>query len=116
MGFFGNNEKKIIEELFKKSEDHCKYISREIDDLLDDLQTDYNKNKFVVAEFINLVEELKSKLNPDEVSKLADFSKRLSKVKSCAKKGVESLRELARDQKKVTRETKMEYEEYFQMK
>jgi hypothetical protein len=116
MGLFGNSQKKIIEELHKKSEDHCKEISREIEDLLDDLKTDYDENREVVQEFSSFVEELKSKLSPEDATKLLDFSSRLTKVKRCAKKGVEAMRELARDQRKLTSETRMEYEEYFYAK
>ncbi|WP_333601088.1 hypothetical protein [Flavobacterium sp.] len=116
MRLFGNKEKKIIEELHKKSEDHCKEISKEIDELLDDLKTDYDENREVVREFSSFVDELKAKLSPEDANKLLDFSKRLIKVKRCAKKGVEAMRELARDQRKVTRETSMEYEEYFYLK
>ncbi|WP_264521241.1 hypothetical protein [Flavobacterium sp. N1994] len=116
MGLFGNKEKKIIEEFHKKSEDHCKEITKEIDELLDELKSEYDQNREVVNEFSSFVDELKTKLSPEDANKLLDFSKRLSKVKRCAKKGVEAMRELARDQRKVTRETIMEYEEYFYMK
>ncbi|UPT70381.1 MAG: hypothetical protein M0D53_15005 [Flavobacterium sp. JAD_PAG50586_2] len=116
MGLFGNSQKKIIEELHKKSEDHCKEISREIENLLDDLKTDYDENQEVVQEFSSFVEEIKSKLSPEDATKLLDFSSRLTKVKRCAKKGVEAMRELARDQRKLTSETRMEYEEYFYAK
>jgi len=34
------------------------------------------------------------------------------KVKRCAKKGIEAMRELSRDQRKVTSETILEYQEY----
>ena len=116
MGLFGSSQKKIIEELHKKSEDHCKEISREIEDLLDDLKTDYDENREVVQEFSSFVDELKTKLSPEDANKLLDFSSRLTKVKRCAKKGVEAMRELARDQRKLTSETRMEYEEYFYAK
>ena len=116
MGLFGNNNKKIIEELHKKSEDHCNEISKEINELLDDLKSDYDENSAVVHEFNSFANELKTKLSPEDAKKLLDFSSRLSKVKRCAKKGVEAMRELARDQRKVTSETRMEYEEYFYMK
>ena len=112
MGLFGNNQKKIIEDLHKKSEEHCKEISKEIDELFIELKTDYEENSDVVHEFTSFVEELKTKLSPEDAKKLIDFSSRLSKVKRCAKKGVEAMRELARDQRKLTRETSMEYEEY----
>jgi len=116
MGLFGKNQKTIIAELHKKSEDHCKEISREIEDLLDDLRTDYDENQEVVQEFSSFVDELKAKLSPEDANKLQDFSSRLSKVKRCARKGVEAMRELARDQRKLTSETRMEYEEYFYAK
>jgi DNA repair ATPase RecN len=116
MGLFGNREKKIIEDLHKKSEDHCKEISKEIDELLDELKDDYEQNSEIVHEFTNLVEQIKPKLSPEDAKKLAEFSTRLTKVKRCARKGVEAMRELARDQRKVTRETSMEYQEYIYLK
>ena len=116
MGLFGNNQKKIIEELHKKSENHSKEISKEINELLDDLKTDYDENSEVVQEFSSFVDELKTKLSPEDAKKLIDFSSRLSKVKRCAKKGVDAMRELARDQRKLTSETRMEYEEYIYLK
>ena len=112
MGLFGNNDKKIIQELCKKSEDIGKDISNEIDELLDELSSEYDENRKVVSEFSEVVDELKLKLSPDDASKLLEFSTRLTKVKRCAKKGVEAMRELARDQRKATRETIREYQEY----
>jgi len=116
MGLFGNNQKKIIEELHKKSEDHYKEITKEIDELLDDLKTEYDENHEVVTEFASFVHEIKSKLSPEDAKKLLDFSSRFDKVKRCARKGVDAMRELARDQRKLTVETRMEYEEYYYMK
>lgn len=116
MGLFGKNQKKIIEDLHRKSEDHCKEISREINELLDDLKSDYDENQEVVNEFTSFANEIKTKLSPEDAKRLLDFSSRLSKIKRCASKGVEAMRELARDQRKVTSETRMEYEEYFYMK
>ena len=116
MGLFGNNQKKIIKELHQKSEGHCKEISKEIDELLDDLKSEYDENSAVIHEFDSFANELKTKLSPEDAKKLLDFSSRLVKVKRCAKKGVDAMRELARDQRKLTSETRMEYEEYFYMK
>ncbi|MDI1316260.1 hypothetical protein [Flavobacterium sp.] len=116
MGLFGNSYKKIIQHLQKKSEDHSKEITKEIDELLKDLKTEYDENQEVVTEFNSFVEQLKNKLTPEDAHKLQDFSSRLKKVKRCAGKGVEAMRELARDQRKHTSETRMEYEEYLLMK
>lgn len=112
MGLFNNHEKKVIAELCKKSEDISNDISKEINELLDDLKTDYEENKVVLKEFNDFVSELESKLSPQDLEKLHSFSSRLYKVKRCAKKGVEAMRELARDQKKATIETIREYQEY----
>lgn len=112
MGLFGNNEKKIISELCKKSEAISNDISNEIEELLADLKSDYNENHQVVREFSDFANEIKEKLNPEEASRLLEFASKLSKVKRCAKKGIEAMRELSRDQRKATRETIREYEEY----
>ena len=112
MGIFGNNQKKILQELHQKNEVHSKEISKEIHELLDELKTEYDENSEIVQEFTSFVEEIKTKLSPEDVKKLIDFSFRISKVKRCAKKGVEAMRELAHDQMKLTSESRMEYEEY----
>lgn len=112
MGIFGNNERKILVDLYKKSEDISKDISNEIDELFDELKSDYDENRQVVKEFNDFVNEIKSKLDPEDASKLQEFTSKLSKVKRCAKKGVEAMRELSRDQRKATRETLREYQEY----
>ena len=112
MGLFGNNEKKIITDLYKKSEAISNDIASEIDELLEELKSDYDENRKVVYEFSDFVDQIKSKLDPEDASKLLEFTSKLSKVKRCAKKGVEAMRELSRDQRKATRETIREYQEY----
>jgi type I site-specific restriction endonuclease len=112
MGIFNNNEKKVIAALCKKSEDIGNDISKEINEFLDDLKEEYEQNKIVLKEFNSFVSELQTKISPEDAEKLNYFSTRLYKVKRCAKKGVEAMRELARDQKKATRETIREYQEY----
>lgn len=112
MGIFNNHERKVIEALCKKSEDISNDISKEIHEFLYDLKEEYEQNKVVISEFNSFVSELSKKLSPEDIEKLNSFSTRLYKVKRCAKKGVEAMRELARDQKKATLETIREYQEY----
>lgn len=112
MGLFGTSDKKIIAELCKKSQDISKDITNEIDEFLDELKSEYNENSKVVNEFNDFVNEIKSKLTPEDASKLIEFTSRLSKVKRCAQKGVEAMKELSRDQRKASRETLREYQEY----
>lgn len=112
MRLFNTREKKVITELRKKSVAINNVISKEINEHLVDLKNDYEENKVVLREFNDFLSELETKLSPQDLEKLHSFSTRLYKVKRCAKKGVEAMRELARDQKKATSETLREYQEY----
>ena len=112
MGLFGNSDRKIIRNLYKKSEEISMDITKEIDELFDDLKTDYDENEEVISEFSDFVDQLKSKLSPEDATKLIEFTSKISKIKRCAKKGVEAMREISRDQRKATRETTREYQEY----
>ena len=116
MGLFTNKKKKIIDDLSRKSKNISNDISKEIDEFHDELLSDYNENDKIVSEFSDFVNELKSKLTPEDANKLLYFSSNLSKVKHSAKKGVNALRELSRNQKKATSETLREYEDYFYIK
>jgi translation initiation factor 2 alpha subunit (eIF-2alpha) len=112
MGIFTKSEKKVIQSLKEKCEEIGKEITTEIESLLLDLNEEYHKNETIVEEFEDVLVDIKSKLTPEENQKLAHFSLRLVKIKSCAKKGVETVREISRDQKKATRETIREHIEY----
>ena len=112
MGIFNNHDKKVIAQLCKKSEDISNEITKEINEFIDDLNSEYEETKVAVTKFSSFISELETKLSPEEINKLHSFSTRLNKVKRCAKKGVEAMRELARDQRKATRETIREYEQY----
>lgn len=112
MGLFGNNLNKIVQEFRKKSEHYSNDISKEIDEFVEDLKSDYNENSNTVPEFEEFVQKIKHKLEPTDASKLEEFSSRLTKVRRCARNGVEAMMELSRDHKKLTRETFRDYEEY----
>ncbi len=112
MGFFGNKEMKIIKRLRLKSEEISNEITKEIDELFVELKSEYDNSQEIISEFSSFADELKSKLHPDDAEKLLEFSTKLHSVKRCAQKGVEAMRELSRDQKKATRETIREYQEY----
>jgi DNA repair ATPase RecN len=115
MGIFTNGDKRLLKEFLKKSEHNCHDIEKEIDEFLVDLQSEYEENSFVLNEFSEFVNELRDKLHPTDASRLAEFSTRLARVKRCARKGVEALREISRDQRKMTRDTFRDYEEYLHL-
>lgn len=112
MSFFGNKEMKILKLLRFKSEEISNEISKEIDELFVELKSEYDNSQEIITEFSAFANELQSKLSVDDATKLLEFSTKLLSVKRCAQKGVEAMRELARDQKKATRETIREYQEY----
>ncbi|HLF52701.1 hypothetical protein [Flavobacterium sp.] len=112
MGLFGNNVKKIVQEFRKKSEHYSNDMSKEINEFLEDLKSDYEENSSILPEFVEFVEELKHKLDPKDAHKLVEFSSRLVKIKRCAKKGVEAMVELSKDHKKLARESFRDFEEY----
>lgn len=116
MGIFTNSDKKMLQDFLKKSEHNCHDIEKEIDEFLVDLQSEYEENSYVVNEFNELVNELRGKLQPTDAKRLMDFSNQIMRVRRCARKGVEALRELSRDQHKITRETHRDYQDYLQFK
>lgn len=116
MGIFTSNDKKMLREFFKKSEHNFHDIEKEIDEFLVDLQSEYEENSYVVNEYNELVDDLREKLPPADAKRLMEFTNRLLKVRRCARKGVEALRELSRDQHKLTRETLRDYEDYLQLR
>lgn len=112
MSFFGNKEMKILKSLRLKSEEIGNEITKEIDELFVELKSEYDTSQDIISEFNSFANELKSKLNPEDAKKLLEFSTKLGIVKRSAQKGVEAMRELSRDQKKATRETIREYQDY----
>lgn len=80
MRLFTSHEKKVIAELCRKSEDIGNDINKEINELFEDLKTDYDENKMVLQEFSELVAELETKLSPQDIEKLRAFSSRLYKT------------------------------------
>lgn len=112
MGIFGNNIKKIIQEFRRKSEYYSNDLSKEIKESFEDLKSDYDENSTVVPEFLEFVNELKPKLDSKDATKLEAFTARLNKVNRNARNGVEAMRELSRNQKKLSAETLRLYEEF----
>ena len=112
MGLFGNKVKKIIQEFRRKSEYYSNDLSKEIKESFEDLKSDYDENSSVVPEFLEFVNELKPKLDSQDARKLESFTSRLNRVNRNAQNGVEAMRELSRNQKKLSAETLRLYEEF----
>ena len=112
MGLFGKDIKKIIREVRNKSAHYSSDLQKEINESFEDLRVDYEENSEVLPEFVAFVNELKPRLDSQDAKKLEAFTSRLDKVSRNAKNGVEAMRELSRNQKKLSTETQWLYEEY----
>lgn len=112
MGLFGRDIKKIIQEVRNKTAYYSNDFRKEIEESFEELRNDYQENSEVVPEFEAFVNELKPKLDSKDAKKLEAFTSKLSKVNRSARNGVEALRELSRNQKKMSTETQWLYEEY----
>ncbi len=112
MALFGNNIRKIVREFRRVNEYYFNDLSKEIRESFEDLKSEYEENSNVVSEFEDFVQELKSKLNVQDATKLDMFTKRLSRVNRTARHGVEAMWELARNQRKLTSESLRQYEQY----
>lgn len=112
MGFFRNNTKRIVQEFRSKSEYFSNDLGKEIKESFEDLKSDYEENNDVLPEFLEFVAQLKNKISGADALQLEDFSARLRKVNRCAKNGVEAMRQLSLNQRKLTTENLRVYEEF----
>lgn len=112
MGLFGSNIKKIILELKKVSEYYSNDLSNEIHESFEDLKSEYDESSSAVPDFLEFADELKPRLSPQEQLKLEAITTRLSKLNQSARKGVDAMYDLARNQRKLTTENLRHYEEY----
>jgi predicted transcriptional regulator len=112
MGFFANKTRRLIQEFRKKSERYSHDLAKEIDEILEELRTEYEENSTVLPEFQEFVQSLKSKLGNSDALKLEEFSSRLSKINRSAQKSVHAMWDLSYSQRKLTAETLREYEEF----
>ncbi|MFN7775602.1 hypothetical protein, partial [Flavobacterium sp.] len=59
-----------------------------------------------------LLLDLANKLDAQERSRLEQLAYHLRAIKQCARKGVDAMKQLSRDQKKAAQENRRDYEEY----
>ncbi len=112
MGFFRNNTKRMVQEFKNKSEYYSNDLTKEIIESYEDLKTDYDEHSGVFPEFIEFVALIKNKLTTSEIAALEHYTTELRHINRCAKNGIEALRYLSLNQKKITKETLRLYEEF----
>ena len=112
MGFFRNNTKRMIQEFKDKSEYYSNDLSKEIKESFEDLKSEFDEHYSAFPDFLEFVSEIKNKLTELETKKLDTLTQGLKHINHCAKNGVESMRELSLNQRKLTRETLRLYEEF----
>lgn len=111
MGLLGKKEKKVFKEFSKKSVEYLTDINKDTDELLEELQESYTENRFSIPEFLDFVAVIKTKLSEEESLKLEDLSQKIVMIKKCAKKSVNAIAELSRNQRKATREAIRDFDE-----
>ncbi len=113
MGILSKRERNVIKQLRQKSEEINNDISKEIDEIYDEINQEYHQiEESIEDKFSEFINNVKSKLSQEESEKLEDFSKQFHKLNHATKMNLIAIRELARDQKKASRESLREYEEY----
>lgn len=112
MGLFGKNIKKIIDEFKRISEYYSNDLTREIDESFEDLKSDYDESSHAVPEFKKFVDEVKHKLDKKDAGRLEAFTSQFAKLNRSARKGVDAMHELSRNQRKLTSENLRSFEEF----
>ncbi len=114
MGLFGKKEKKAIREFSQKNIEYLNDIGKDLEEMLEELQEHYEAIKPSVDAFQEFSSSIAQKLTEEEAQKLQEFSDKIVKVKKCAKKGILALTELARNQRKSSREATREFNEFIE--
>lgn len=114
MGFFRNNTKRLIAQFKAKSVDYSNDLTREISEHLDELKTEYEAASTVIPEYEEFVNELKIKLDNQDRERLESFAEKLAIVGRSARKGVDAMWELSRDQRKLTAQNLRDYDEAYE--
>ena len=113
MGLLDNQKrKKEIQELQRKTEALHTDISREIAELLEELNSEFEAHQKQEKEWEALLLDLANKLDAQERTRLEQLAYHLREIKQCARKGVDAMKQLARDHKKAAQENRHDYEEY----
>jgi hypothetical protein len=109
MGLFSNRTKRIINELRHRSQYYSGDLTREINEKLRELKSDYEESGEVLYEFTSFVAELRMRLNHEDAEKLENYSRKLAKIERSARNGVDAMWEISKNQRKTTAENLGEF-------
>ncbi len=112
MGFFGNNLKEVLHEFKTRSEYYSNDLNKEIKEFLDDLDSDYEENMEAVPEFKDFIAKIAGNMDPENLAELEDFAARFTKIDQVARHGIQSMREVLRDQRKISHKTIQDFDEF----
>lgn len=104
MGLFGGNTKKLIQEFRRNSEYYSDDLSREIREMLDELRSEHEETGNVVSEFASYIKDLSTNIEKKDALMLEEFSRKIARLNRTAEKGVDAMRQLSKDQRKLTAE------------
>ena len=108
MGLFSKKEKKLRQELGKKSIVFCKESVKDLEELYADITSAYQEIDNVKDQFLKFSTEVVSTLNDSDKEKLERFAQKISKMDKFANNAVRDVRDVLRNQKKRLKESQRE--------
>lgn len=108
MGLFSKKEKKLRNELSKKSIVFCKESVKELEELYADITSAYQEIDNVKDQFLKFTAEAGTTLNETDKDKLERFAQKFSKLDKFANNTVRDIRDVLRNQKKRLKESQRE--------
>lgn len=110
MGLFTNKTRKVIGELRKRSQYYSTDLNKEISEKLEEVQSEYHESDSTFADFAEYARDLKNRVSEDDAKKLDVFLQKINALDRSARKGVDALWELSRNQRKLMAENLREFE------
>lgn len=108
MALFNKKEKKQRLELLKRNVSVCKETLKEINELYDDLKSEYEEIENTSTAFAEFAARIESNLTPEQAKQMDYFVAKFYRFDKYAGTAVRDVRDLMRNQKKRVKEAQAE--------
>lgn len=109
MALFKKNEKKLRQELIKRNVSFCKETLKEINELYDDLKSEYEEIENISAAFAEFAATLESALDAGQAKQMEYYVAKFYRIDKYAGSAIRDVRDLMRNQKKRLKEAQAEF-------
>lgn len=110
MGIFSNKTKRLIGELRQRSQHYSNDLTQEINEKLDELKAEYEESSDIFPEFNAFLADLNTRISAGDAEKLEQFAAKLAQVDRSARRGIDAMWEISKNQRKLTAESLREFE------